>query len=106
MPDIGRRFVAKRLAWPNDWSILFRGPDMFQDRNEHNLMKDFADEVPGYLHNRAIAERLDALTLKKGPENLAGNLLVCYEELVRSKWIDAKELPLVEAWSRDLAELG
>jgi len=106
MTDIWRSFVAQRIAWANDWSVLFRGPDMFQDRNEHNLMRDFADEVPGYLNNRAIANRLDALTLNKGQENLAANLLTCYEELVRSKWIDAKELALVEAWNSDLAGLG
>jgi hypothetical protein len=106
MTDIWRSFVAQRIAWENDWSILFRGPDVFQDRNEHNLMRDFADEVPGYLHNRAIADGLAALTLKKGQEDLAGNLLICYEELVRSKWIDARELALIEAWTRDLAELG
>ncbi len=106
MTDIWRSFVAQRIAWANNWSVLFRGPDMFQDRNEHNLMRDFADEVPGYLNNRAIAEKLDALALKKGAESLAANLLICYEELVRSKWIDPKELALVEAWNRDLAGLG
>ena len=25
-----------------------------QDRNEHNLVKDFLDEVPGHEHNRLI----------------------------------------------------
>ena len=106
MSDIWRSFVAQRIAWENGWSLLFRGPDMYQDRNEHNLMKDFADEVPGYVNNRAIAEGLDSLTLKKGEENIGANLLICYEQLVKSKWLDAKELELVEAWTRDLAALG
>jgi len=30
-----------------------------QERNAHDLLRDFADEIPGYLHNRAICEALD-----------------------------------------------
>jgi hypothetical protein len=106
MTDIWRSFVAQRIAWENGWSVLYSSPDVIQDRNEHSLMRDFADEVPGYLNNRTIGERLTALKLAAGPENIAGNLIRCYEELVSLAVVDAKELPLVKAWVQDIAELS
>jgi hypothetical protein len=40
-------------------------------------MRDFADEVPGYLHNRAIGSRLEELKLEAGAESMAENLIRC-----------------------------
>ncbi len=105
MTDIWRSFVAQRIAWENGWSVLFQGPDVSQDRNEHNLMRDFVDEVPGYVHNRTIGERLDGLRLTAGPENLGDNLIRCYEELVRIGVVGAEEIALVRAWVDDLAAI-
>ncbi len=105
MTDIWRSFVAQRIAWENGWGVLFKGPDVYQKRNEHNLMKDFADEIPGYLHNRTIGERLAALKLESGQQNIGENLIRCYEELVRLALVDAKETALVKAWVQDLAEI-
>jgi hypothetical protein len=106
MTDIWRSFVAQRIAWENGWAVLFKGPDVRQERNEHNLMRDFSDEVSGYLNNRRIAERLGALKLAPGTGNLGDNLILCYEEMVRLELIPAKEMPLVKAWVADLAELS
>ena len=47
MTDIWRSFVAQRIAWTNNWSVLFDEPTVWQERNEHDLMRDFRDEVPG-----------------------------------------------------------
>ncbi|MEO0686822.1 MAG: STELLO glycosyltransferase family protein [Cyanobacteria bacterium J06649_11] len=52
MTDIWRSFIAQKIAWANGWSILFHEPTVWQDRNEHNLMKDFSQEIDGYLKNR------------------------------------------------------
>lgn len=106
MTDIWRGFVAQRIAWENGWGVLFKSPDVFQRRNEHNLMKDFADEVPGYLNNRAMGARLAALPLRAGLEHLGDNLIQCYEELVRMELVPAKEIALVEAWVQDVAQLS
>jgi len=106
MTDIWRSFVAQRIAWENGWSVLYTSPDVIQDRNEHSLMRDFADEVPGYLNNRTIGDRLQALKLEAGPGKIAENLIRCYEELLRLSVVDAKELPLVKAWTEDVAELS
>jgi len=106
MTDIWRSFVAQRIAWTNGWSVLFAEADVYQERNDHSLMKDFADEVPGYLHNRRIAETLEQLNLPHGPAHIGANLVRCYEALAGLGLVDAKELPLVEAWLDDLKALG
>jgi hypothetical protein len=106
MTDIWRSFVAQRIAWANDWGILYHEPTVWQERNEHNLMRDFRDEVPGYLNNTAICEALDKLSLPSGLDKLGDNLRVCYEELVRMKLIGEQELDLVEAWIADLKEIS
>jgi len=105
MTDIWRSFVAQRIAWENNWAVLFREATVWQERNEHNLMKDFADEVPGYLHNESICEALGELSLKEGVQNIIPNLVLCYERLVDMEMIDVDELRLLEAWIDDLKNL-
>lgn len=105
MTDIWRSFIAQRISWANDWGILYHEPTVSQERNEHNLMRDFKDEVPGYLNNSAICEALDKLSLKPGVEELKDNLRICYEELVRMELVGSQELDLVEAWIADLEEI-
>ena len=102
MTDIWRSFVAQRIAWENNWSLLFHEPNSAQARNEHDLMRDFADEIPGYLRNAEICEALGRLELRAGIEYLSDNLRVCYEELVRMGVVDVKELELLGAWIDDV----
>jgi hypothetical protein len=66
-------------------------------------MRDFHDEVPGYLHNDSIREALSALRLAPGVERLGENLLACYERLVEMSLVGREELPLLAAWLEDLA---
>lgn len=106
MTDIWRSFIAQRIAWANDWAVLFHEPTVRQERNDHNLLRDFEDEVPGYLNNGAICEALGQLSLRSGVEHIGENLQVCYEKLVGMALIDRQELRLVEAWIEDLKQLS
>lgn len=105
MTDIWRSFVAQRIAWENGWHILFHSSTVWQERNDHSLIRDFKDEIPGYLHNRAMCEKLAALNLKGGVEAIGENLRVCYECLVANEWVDKAELELVDAWLADLGKV-
>ncbi|HYJ46295.1 MAG TPA: STELLO glycosyltransferase family protein [Pyrinomonadaceae bacterium] len=105
MTDIWRSFVVQRIAWANDWAILYHEPTVRQERNEHNLMRDFKDEVPGYLNNSQIGEALGRLSLAAGRDKLCDNLRICYEELVRMELVGQEELGLLEAWVADIEEL-
>lgn len=102
MTDIWRSFVAQRIAWLNGWSILFHEPTVWQERNKHDLMRDFSEEIPGYLHNRSICEALGSLNLISGIDKPNNNLLICYEKLVSMSLIKEQELSLLDAWLSDL----
>src|SRR4029077_7020197 len=61
MTDIWRSFVAQRCLWELNLGIVFHGHEMFQDRNPHSLLRDFEQEVPGYLGNQRLCEVLEQL---------------------------------------------
>jgi hypothetical protein len=103
MTDIWRSFVAQRIARLNGWMILFHGPTMGQTRNEHNLLRDFSDEIPGYLHNDEIRTALEALPLESGAEKISSNLRICYQKLVDMSLIGTDELKLLDAWLDDIS---
>jgi len=105
MTDIWRSFIAQRIAWTNGWAILFHEPTMRQERNVHNLMRDFNDEIPGYLHNIEICNVLESLPLKSGIDNIGDNLKICYDKLVSMSLVGKEELPLLNAWCDDLKQL-
>jgi hypothetical protein len=102
MTDIWRSFVAQRIAWENGWSILFSKATVWQERNDHKLMSDFQDEVPGYLNNRPIGEALERLTVKPGYSHIPDNLRLCYETLIKMGVIGGQEMTLLDAWLADL----
>ncbi len=101
MTDIWRSFIAQRIAWTCGWNILFHSSTVWQERNDHNLLHDFRDEIPGYLNNAAICHALEELDLKAGKENLTENLFRCYSLLVEMNLIGKEELPLVEFWNKE-----
>jgi hypothetical protein len=105
MTDIWRSFVAQRIAWVNGWSVLFCEPTVRQQRNEHDLLRDLEDEIPGYLHNRKICQALGALPLEAGTERIADNLRICYDKLVSMSLVAEEETALLDAWLEDIAQL-
>lgn len=105
MTDIWRSYVAQRISWECDWSILYHEPTVWQERNEHNLMKDFEDEIPGYSNNFKICKELQELSLKKGKENIHENLIICYQKLVDINVIGKEEMTLLKAWISDISKL-
>ena len=103
MTDIWRSFVAQRCLWEIDRGLVFHGAEAVQLRNPHNLLRDFKDEVPGYLENDRICTTLNGLPLARGQAAVGPNLRACYAALVAAGLIPPDELPLVDAWLADLA---
>lgn len=102
MTDIWRSFIAQRCLWELGEGITFHSPaEVFQDRNQHNLLKDFQDEIPGYLHNEEIVETLESLSLKKGEENICDNLLACYEAIVDKDILPYIEIRCLKCWIKE-----
>ena len=98
MCDIWKSFVAQRCLWELKTGVVFHAPEVWQERNVHNLMRDFNDEIPGYQENHRIAEILESISLSPGADQVSSNLKSCYEALVAEEIFPAKELELVNAW--------
>jgi hypothetical protein len=105
MTDIWRSFIAQRILWENDWHLLFHTSTVWQERNEHNLMKDFEDEIPGYLNNDKIVKTLEDLNLKSGTRHMPDNVMRCYSTLVDMGLVGKEELSLLACWYDDLSKL-
>jgi hypothetical protein len=105
MTDIWRSFVAQRCLWALGYGLVFHGPEMFQDRNSHSLMRDFEQEVPGYLGNERIRAVLETTVLKSGPETASDNCYRCYEALVKAHFVPGEEMSLLESWLGDVERL-
>ena len=107
MDDIWRSFIAQRIAFENDWGILWGGVTVVQERNPHDLMKDFEQEIPGYLYNRKIVEMLKALPMVPGTdtETLLKNMYLCYLAMIDAGYIEEAEVDVFNAWRDDVLSL-
>jgi STELLO glycosyltransferases len=106
MTDIWRGFVAERCLYAMGKSIAFRDATVLQERNEHSLIRDFRDEVPGYLNNPKIIEILKGLTLSADGGSCAANLRTCYAALIAAGIVPQEELSLVDLWIESLERLA
>ncbi len=104
MTDIWSSFIAQRIAWANGWPVLFHQATMEQYRNEHNLLKDFEAEIPGYMNNERIGLLLSELNIPQGRYEVYEALRMCYAKLVEEGIFDQKELEVLEAWIKDLKD--
>jgi hypothetical protein len=99
MTDIWRSFVAQAALWHHGQRVSFHAPTVEQLRNEHDLMKDFADEVCGYLDNRRIGLALtQTLSQMSTAASLATTALTLWRSLEKIGVVPSKEMAIIEAW--------
>ena len=103
MTDIWRSFVATRWLQEKNGKIAFHRATVYQERNPHNLMRDFADKVVGYLGNPDIKEVLENVPWSPNPEVFMHS---AYTQLIKRGWVGEREAELLTAWFSDLADLG
>lgn len=102
MCDIWRSFIAQKCLWELGEGVTFHSPsEVFQDRNEHDLIKDLEDEMSGYKYNDTIVEILSNLVLKPGEENICENLLTCYQAIVDKGILPEMEIRSLTHWIKD-----
>ncbi len=107
MTDIWRSLVAQRSLWLTGKPIAFHTATVRQERNAHDLLRDFEDEVPGYVNNRRIAEILSQTgTGEQGSGT--GDIMEIVQRLWRSLIdegiIPENERPLLDAWYARLSK--
>ena len=98
MTDIWRSLIAQACIYAAGSHVAFCEPTVWQDRNPHDLMRDFNDEVVGYQNNRAIMTALNDLNLEPGWDAVPANLRRCYTTMIEHGWMTPRELTLLDAW--------
>lgn len=81
MTDIWQSLIAQVCLWADDQLLSHHGDGVTQVRNQHNILKNFADEVVGYSRNEETAQTLLSLDLSTDSGRVGENLLACYRAL-------------------------
>jgi len=100
--DILRGYVAQRLMWDQDLHLGFTGATVYQDRNVHDLMRDFESEVDCYLSIKEIAENIADASYSGDPLD---RLVQVYEQLHADGHVSDAELSLINAWTTDFRKV-
>lgn len=100
--DILRGYVAQRIMWEKNHFLGFTKATVFQERNEHDLMKDFESEIPCYLDVHKLADTLDSTELSG---DVGKDLFLVYESLCRIGIVESEELCILEAWLNDVRRI-
>jgi hypothetical protein len=82
----------------------FTQATVVQDRNQHDLLRDFTDEIPCYL--RAVEAMQTARAVVSSARSLADNLVVVSERLTDVGIVKPQELSLLDAWLTALRRVG
>lgn len=101
MTDIWRSFVAQAALWPHGHRLAFHTSTGSQIRNAHNLLKDFEQEIPGYLTNRKIADELSAEVARFDSvekDTVATTAHQLWQHMIKIGVVPEEERPLIDAW--------
>ncbi len=101
--DILRGYIAQRLIWQQGMHLGFLSSNARQLRNEHDLMRDFEQEIECYLHVKPVIKALEDLKLTSSARD---NLWLVYTRLVDDELVKKEELNYLQMWLEDLTAVG
>ncbi len=99
--DILRGYIAQRLMWEGNLHLGFTKATVYQERNGHDFMKDFEQEIECYMNIKKLVHILETVELGG---NIAENLYNIYLELVKSRIVKKKEMEILRRWINEVAE--
>lgn len=102
--DIWRGYWGQRLLWDIGGSLCFLPPSAYQERNEHDYLKDFTEEIDLYLDAQNLITMLNSWRSAKPTVFERMNDL--FDELVMHKFLRREDVILVKAWLEDLIAIG
>lgn len=100
--DILRSYIVQRLLWQEKLHLGFTHASVYQERNEHNLLKDLSDEVECYLSTNRVIELLEDTKLEG---NIYDNIYEIYDKLINAGIVPGEERKVVEAWISDVRRI-
>ncbi len=103
--DIWRSYIATHIMNKLNLKILFTSPTVYQDRNYHDLYKDFDLEISVFRDVKKLVKVLDSTKIYKNKKYILVNLFNCYQNLVKKKILEKAELEILHAWCEDIHHL-
>lgn len=97
--DILRGYVAQRCLWARHEYLAFGSATVYQERNQHNFLADFENEISAYLGVKKISNILDRVADDDSPSAM---LIDCYQALCAEGIITQNELTLCQVWLNDI----
>jgi hypothetical protein len=100
--DILRGFIAQTIFQKCDFAWGFHKATAFQDRNDHELIKDFDSEVTMYLQTNEIINILNSET--DSSRSVIDNLYIAYKALEKNGFVLSDEIQFLEIWLEDIVK--
>ena len=94
--DILRGMVAQRVLWEKGYTLGFIGASVFQERNEHSLIKDFTDEVPMFLEQNPLVARLASMDLSSA--TIGESMISIYQNLEAAGIVGTGEVAILQTF--------
>lgn len=101
--DIWRGLIAQRIGWEYGWQLSFFLPTLLHERNHHDLMDDFREELPLYQNVGDFRTELEDLDLKG--LSITEALETCYAYLDSACLIETEDTNLVHAWVKNIESI-
>ena len=87
--DILRGYITLACLWKINGTLAYSSPIVFQERNAHNLLNDFSEEVPLYLNADKWSHLLKNITGSKASDYYRSALnLLCNANVLPEKCTD------------------
>jgi hypothetical protein len=100
--DIFRAYIAQRMLWEINKNILFTSSSVYQERNPHNYLRDFVDEIPVYTEIEKLTTALNSVKLSGSFEN---KLIQIYTKLISENILVKQELELLNLWIKQVSQI-
>ena len=105
MTDIWRSFVAHAALTHHGYATSFHAATVLQNRNQHDLMRDFADETVGYLNNRRIGQLLIETLNGLPSESVGLTARALWMTLAQHGFVTDREIERFDGWLAHVAVL-
>ena len=100
--DILRGYIAQRGIWAMRAKLAFTSASAYQERNAHNFMDDFIDEIPCYKQIGQVIDLLDTIKLGGNPSE---DIVFVYKRLQKLGIVNQNDLLGVQAFVHDMQHL-
>ena len=99
--DILRSYIAQRILWDHDLTLGYCKALAYQERNPHDLMRDFEDELDCYMRIEELVEILNSIKLN---QDMLLSMYSVYEHLAKHNFVTEQEINCLTDWLNSISE--